>query len=326
MGFDSASPLIDSTKVKDFSQEIRIASDGGGAFNYVAGLFFQNRKRDYTQNGLVPGADAHVGAPATNFGTPDADQLFFGTQNVHQKQYAVFGEISYSFAPELTATVGLRAFKFKEDYETYSSGLLNGGSSASTGSFDESGVTPKFNLSYSPNDDHLIYAEASKGFRLGGVNTTVPVDLCRSDLNRLGRTDAANNFDSDSLWNFEVGTKSKLDDGRFTLNASAYYIKWQDIQTTLSLPSCSFSFRTNAGKARSLGLELEARVAPTSQTEFYATLGITDVELTQDVPFTTWQRGDKVPSVSPIQVSLGVRQAFDLFGQDDSFFRVIIIS
>ena len=322
LGFRSASPLVDTTEIEDFSQELRIASSGDGPLTYVVGAFYQDRKRDYTQDAPVPGIDAFVGVPSTALGAPGPDRAFYGIQSIRQKQKALFGEISYAFTERLTATLGLRYFDFKEDYSTYSSGLLNGGADSSRGGFSETGVTPKLDLSYAATPDNLIYVQASKGFRLGGVNTTVPADLCRADLEKLGRSNAAGSFASDSVWNYELGTKNQFMERRLTFNASVYRIDWSDMQTTLSLPSCAFSFRTNAGAARSVGAELEARFAASESLDLYATLGLTNSRLTQDVPFTPWKDGDNVPGVPKQQVSAGARQAFSLFGADDAYVRV----
>ncbi|MFC5373619.1 TonB-dependent receptor [Brevundimonas faecalis] len=322
LGLDSPAPLVDTTEIEDFSQELRIASSGDGRLSYIAGVFYQDRKRDYMQDGTVPGIDAHVGAPSSDFGAPGVDQVFYGFQNIRQKQKAVFGELSYKITPRLTATAGLRYFDFSEEYETFSSGLLNGGVDRHKGDFSEDGITPKFNLSFDATRDNMLYVQASKGFRLGGVNTTVPADLCRADLDTLGLKETPGSFGSDSVWNYEIGSKNQFMDRRLTLNASVYYIDWTDIQTTMSLPSCAFSFRTNAGKARSIGTELEVRFAVTDALDVYGNLGLTDSALTEDVPFTAWKDGDHVPGVAREQISAGARQAFTVFEARDAYARI----
>lgn len=322
LAYNSPSPLVDTTHVEDFTQELRIVSSAQSPFNYLFGLFFQHHKRGFTQDGTVPGIDRHVGIGSIDLGTPQPDGLFYGTQNIDEKQWAAFGEVSYELAPGLAATAGLRAFSFNERYNTYGSGLLNGGITASVGQTSESGLSPKFSLSFLPGKDHQIYATVSKGYRLGGVNSALPADLCKTDLDKLGRADGTESYSSDSVWNYEIGTKNQSADHSLTLNASAYYIKWNNMQTTLSLPTCHFSFRTNVGKARSVGLELEARYRPAARTEIYGTLGITDSRLTEDVPFTTWKAGSSVPAVSPVQLNLGLRQGLNLFGGKESFFRL----
>lgn len=320
-GYQSPSALVDTTKVRSFTQEIRLASDREGRLSYVLGAYFQHYRRDYAQDGTVPGIDSVVGVPSTFLGTPRADQLFYGTQNIDQKQWAAFSEVSLELLPHVAATIGARAFSFRESYSTYSSGLYNGGIDSSSGKTSETGVTPKFGISYQPERNRLFYAVVSKGYRLGGVNTTVPQNLCQADLNSLGRNGSAKDFGSDHVWNYEIGTKASSADGAWSANASAYYIKWDDMQTTLTLPSCFFSFRTNVGQVRSVGLELELSGRLSDRTDLQASLGLTDSRLTRDVPFTTWEDGDRVPSVSPVQVNLALRQAIDLLDDKDAFVR-----
>ena len=322
LGIDSATPLVDTTAVREFTQELRVASDESSNPGYLAGLFYQNRRRDFVQDATVPGFDNQIGLPSTGLGTPAADQAFYGTQKIRSHQWAAFGELSYRIAPSLRLAAGVRLFRFRQNYETFSSGLLNGGASFSAGRVAESGITPSISLAYTPDPESTAYVRIAKGYRPGGVNTTVPADLCRNDLQRLGRTEATEGFAADKVWNLETGLRTGSADKRIMFSASAYYMKWRDMQTTLSLPSCSFSFRTNVGAVRSVGFELETRLRPWPGTELTAALGLTDARLTGDIPFTTRQAGDRVPAVSPIQLNLGVRQELDLFGSNDAWVRV----
>ena len=65
----------------------------------------------------------------------------------------------------------------------------------------------------------------------------------------------------DSLWNYEVGSKSSLWDSRVTFNVSAFVLKWKNIQQDVTLGSSGFDFETNTGNATSYGLEAELRPA-----------------------------------------------------------------
>ena len=67
-------------------------------------------------------------------------------------------------------------------------------------------VVPKVLMELDVNEDLLVYGSAAKGFRVGGVNMPIPVAFCAQELADLGITneDVAT-FDSDSLWNYELG-------------------------------------------------------------------------------------------------------------------------
>jgi len=70
-------------------------------------------------------------------------------------------------------------------------------------------------------------------------------------------------YSPDSIWNYEVGEKGRLFDGRLTINVDYYYILWNNVQQLLT-PACGFPSTQNAGTAISYGpeMELAARVAP----------------------------------------------------------------
>jgi iron complex outermembrane receptor protein len=55
----------------------------------------------------------------------------------------------------------------------------------------------------------------------------------------------------------EVGGKFRLFNGQAQLNASAFHITWDNVQFVESLPTCAFSFTTNAASAASDGGELQ---------------------------------------------------------------------
>jgi outer membrane receptor protein involved in Fe transport len=85
---------------------------------------------------------------------------------------------------------------------------------------------------------------------------------CPAQLAALGlTTQQTHEYQSDSLWNYELGTKTSWLDNRLTVNADVFYIDWNNIQQQILL-SCGFQFRTNAGAAKSEGGELEVHARP----------------------------------------------------------------
>ncbi len=80
-------------------------------------------------------------------------------------------------------------------------------------------------------------------------------------------------YQSDSLWNYELGTKTAWLDHRLTVDAAGFYIRWKDIQQEILL-SCGFQFVANSGAAVSKGGELEMRARPTDPPRDVARLGL----------------------------------------------------
>jgi outer membrane receptor protein involved in Fe transport len=206
---------------------------------------------------------------------PDAASIF-GTGNGFTQlqptkiiQNAFFGEISYRFLSQFTATVGLRHYSYSNEVNTAVSGFLSSTGSDtvanSHSSQSASGTNPKFNLSYQALQDLLLYATASKGFRPGGANQPVPTSGtlgagCEANLQALyGTTSfvpAPNTFNPDSVWTYELGEKWRTNDARVQLNGAIYYSRWNDAQQFVGLP-CGFNFSTNTGDADIYGGELE---------------------------------------------------------------------
>jgi iron complex outermembrane receptor protein len=71
-------PLIDTTKVKGFTQEVRLSSTGPGRLQWVAGAFYSNGDRDYAQDLPVIGFTAATGIPTKGVVAP-TDHLYYST-------------------------------------------------------------------------------------------------------------------------------------------------------------------------------------------------------------------------------------------------------
>jgi outer membrane receptor protein involved in Fe transport len=133
------------------------------------------------------------------------------------KQKAVFGELNYTLG-KLTATAGGRYYDFSETRQFKSGGLFANGDNR-TDKTSSNGFTPRFLLSYEASDNVTFNAQASKGFRLGGVNDPLNLPLCTpQDATIFG---GYQSYNDESLWNYEGGVKSRF--GRVTFNGAAFY-------------------------------------------------------------------------------------------------------
>jgi outer membrane receptor protein involved in Fe transport len=311
-------PLANTSRIKDFTQELRYSVENVGGFKGTVGGFYQWTRRGFDQTAPSPGFTAATGIPTTLFGS--LDNLFESTETIKTRQYALFGELGYDITDRLTATAGLRWFKVTTSEVNASKGLINGGPTAFTGRLPEDGVNPRFELSYRVTGDALLYASAARGFRLGGVNGYVPVSFCAADLARIGLTKAPEGFGSDHLWNYELGAKTRWLDDRLIVNAAAYYIDWGNIQSTRSL-TCGFPFRENSGKATVKGVELEIAVKPVPQLQLSLRTSYTDATLAQDSVNLGGRSGDRVPYVPKYNLSTTARYTVPLSDALDGFLQ-----
>ncbi|MGH6780935.1 MAG: TonB-dependent receptor, partial [Sphingomonadaceae bacterium] len=295
--------LVDTTKLKFFAQELRVASQGEGPFQWIVGGYLDHKDVNYLNTFPVPGFDAAMGIDSTAFGAPK-DFPYFGYDDLTVKTYALFGELTYKLG-RLTATGGLRYFNWRQRYKYYQSGFFNGPVAADPPArkSKEDGFNPKVNLSYDVTDDTLVYAQAARGFRYGGVNGAIPEAVCATELADIRRDGGDPTvFDSDHLWNYEVGTKGRYADGKVTFNATAFYIKWSDIQTARGL-TCGFGFRENVGAVTSKGLEFEFSARPTENLTFDIGGSYIDATLDTDVVNLKAKKGDHAPYVPRYQIN-----------------------
>ena len=162
------------------------------------------------------------------------------------------------------------------------------------GSTKESGVNPRVSATYHVSNDLMVYTEAAKGFRYGGVNQPVPTSFCGVALAGQGLTGAPLTFGPDKLWSYSVGEKSSLANGRATLNVAAFYVDWKGLQTNDSL-SCGYYFTQNAGRVTSKGLEIEAAGRVTDRLTLTASGSYTDATAAEPIPNLSATKGDPVP-------------------------------
>jgi len=310
---------------ENVSQEIRLTSRSDTRLTWVFGVFFANEKQDLDFPLYEPEFSSLVesvyGAPPLAvFGfapLPDSVDFFTNTQTV-EKQLAAFGEGSYRLVGNLKLTLGLRVSRSALDYNRIANGPLNGGAMAVSGQQEAHPVTPKLALSDAISQESLLYASAAKGFRVGGVNNSIPVSECASDLAvTTGGLAPKATFRPDTLWDYEGGIKFRTPDRRFQVNATAFLIDWTNIQQSVSLPDCGFGYVANFGSARSKGFELETAVLPLNGLELTAALDYTDARLSSSVlgptsPITGVQsvlarNGDRLPGV-PLWTTAGSAQ------------------
>jgi outer membrane receptor protein involved in Fe transport len=261
---------------RNWTQEFRLESeDKASRVNWTAGLFYQNAKENTVENVYDPELLAFIGAPPANGFIYQQDPY-----SSVDKQIAVFGQANVGLTDQLKLTLGLRAAKADFTGQAYYDGfVLFGPPVSSVGSETEHPVMPKFGLNYQIDADYLVYTTIAKGFRIGGANPQI-ASTC--DLAAYGLKSVPQGFSSDSVWSYEVGTKNEFDDRRVLLNASAYLIKWNNIQQNVAL-ACGFQFTANLGEAESRGIDLQGQFKVNDMLSLGGTFGYTNASYTQTV-------------------------------------------
>jgi iron complex outermembrane recepter protein len=306
-------PLDDATKANEFSEELRI-SGKTKSFNWLGGVFYTHLTRHYGQNLLVNGFTQLSGIPTQGIDAPE-NVLFFSDLRYKLEQFAVFGEATWSVTDRFDLTGGLRYYHFKEDRTQVFDGIFgndNNGTSlvSQPGTVKADGVAPRVMASFAVDKDTKLNSQISKGFRLGGINDPLNVPLCTpSDLHTFGGHPT---WKDETLWNYEVGSKSIILGGHGSFNVAAYYMDIKDLQATVTAGSCSSRVVFNVPKAQSPGVEIELTAAPSKNFDFAVSTSLNDSKLESTLTSTDAagnvtivsgiKKGNRLPTVPQAQV------------------------
>ncbi len=252
-------PSITGQTVRGYTEELRLASnDPSARLTWVAGVFIDHRSQFEYQQSRELAIDP-TGAPMFNF-----------TQLITDTQEAIFAQGDLHLTPQWILTLGGRiAFAKVDQFNTNGPGVVNNGELPAVASptVHETPNTPRVALSYQADPDNLFYAAIAKGFRVGGGNAPLP-DVCHV-------TPPAS-YDSDYVWNYEIGAKNRLFGGHVQLDTSAFYINWKKIQQLIPVPACGLLYTANTGSAVSQGFDLALQTIITDRFGIDLNLGYVD--------------------------------------------------
>ena len=317
------SPIFQTLNFETFVQEVRFASDLDGAWNFVAGAFYQNTDDDeaFQPRNYARGLNDNFAALQQTLGIPGplaaiwpfGDLVFTSYRPTDVEELGIFGEVNFALSDRFSIVAGSRWFDTSVEFSEQQAGLAAGlplgedeplsSVPVEGGKQSEDGFIFKGAVEYQANDDLFFYASVAEGFRLGGANGTIPNTLgCPEDLAALGLHDVnTSSYQSDDLVSYEAGMKADL--GAATrLNATLFYIDFDGIQQRIQL-TCGFQFRGNFGAARSQGVELELTARPADNFMVALNIGYTDAQFTETVAGIN-QDGDPLQFVPEWTASL----------------------
>lgn len=315
---------------EQFSQEIRLASPGGEAVDYIVGAFYQTSEQEYKEVArLYPST---VGLTAG--GLPVFDSLVDRPFSQESDMWAVFAQGTWNVTDRLRVTAGLRYTEEKKegsrDQTLYSLNLAPGvlqsdlelapnftvadalALDASAGGFrltdhnlsgkrDEEVLTPSLNVQYDLTGDIMLYATYTTGYKSGGFDAR-GINGATTSNNPNGYSVLALGgdnfqFDEEEAETFEVGAKMTLLDGSAELNLAAFRTDYTDMQ--VSVYDGTFGFNVfNAGAAKVQGLELDGRWRATENLMFVTSAAYLDYEWTDYSEGVCPGVGAQVPSPS----------------------------
>ena len=233
-----------------------------GKLDYVVGAF-----------GLLEDGDSELYAPLLSglYAAVGADLTAFIETEYDAFSVAAYAEATYALSDKLAITFGGR---LTHDDKEYVYGLSRPESGAvplppETLSESWTEFLPKLGIEYQLEDDLLLFANASSGYKAGGYNSRALSGI------------APKAFDPEYVDVYELGFKSTLANNTFILNGALFYNDYTDIQLLAVLDLGGGNVETvieNAGEATIIGGELEFQWAPTAALNFSGGVGFLNAE------------------------------------------------
>ena len=318
------------------SHELRVQSPVDERVRWIAGAFYQAQEHNFDLQWIVPDLDPDL----TVVLPPTGDRKYGGntvwqTYQVREDQdTAFFGEVAFDFNDQFTGTIGARYFEYENSLYGF-----NGFARHCTGQYidgdfvqipeDEGGEMQfpcfntrvlddvatgddwafKFNLEYRIDEDKMLYATWSEGFRAGGVNRA--------------RVPGIPKYGPDFVTNYEFGWKMLLDDGRLRFNGAVYIIDWDNFQFGfLDFTVSNLTIVQNVGNSQTKGLEWDLTYAANDNNTLTFAGSYNDATLQTDFWRTDDDRVAGLPANAPAGTPMPYVPEFQLTGIWRSNFEV----
>lgn len=306
-------PLLDFSfaKSKTDYAELRLASPDTGRFKWLIGANYTRLRSQENGQLYIEGIGDYIDANPGLYGGVSGDQLAPGDlssrsfANARVTEKALFGEVSYDIADTLTLTLGGRVFEYRTrpQAQQLPNADLAPAFNYAPPADKQSDFIPKASLTFKPNDDVMVYALYSEGFRIGGLNTFA-----------LPFPNLPLTFQSDTTKNFEVGTRFDLIDKTLQVDLTAYHIDWDNIQARLFTPDVR-GYTVNGGGADIDGIELSLTLRPTRNLTFQSNVSYNDARLSELLPDSFapgggYAKGTRLPGASEWILSNSIDLSF----------------
>ncbi|PAL22075.1 TonB-dependent receptor [Sphingopyxis sp. GW247-27LB] len=231
------------------SEELRFQSKWDGPVNVLFGLFASSNKFIFNTDAYIFPLPAV--AAGTTYVTFKRDNGFSGSS------MSAFGEVTANLSDAIELAAGARYSYESRDSFQASLAANPAFAAAFPGGvrvddrYRESDVSPQVTLRYKPSRDLTFYAAYKEGFKSGGFNIsqTLTAGMTPEQLGAAGK------FGAERARGGEVGARAILMGGALSLNATAYYYDYLDLQVQNFDPVTIGQVVANAGTLRVKGIE-----------------------------------------------------------------------
>ena len=266
-----------------FTQELKLSGKLGG-LDFVGGFFYikEKNKTDFADVFSI----ATLPFPPFS-AVPGGFALLLGDRTLRNKTeaYAGYLQADFNISDTIKLTAGVRytdekkTFSVADNRASCNDGTVEANCIVDANMRAGNGVliprtqsaklwTPRVAVNFTPNDDLLIFASATRGFKSGGWNARATANAGQLLP-----------FAPEKVWSYEAGIKSDLLDRRVRANLTVYYQDTSDLQTPSALVAAngSITFITrNFADYVNKGAELELTFQPTDALNMFLNVGYQD--------------------------------------------------
>jgi iron complex outermembrane receptor protein len=243
-----------------FMQELRLASpDSSAAFTWDAGAFYSTYHVRWAEH--LTGAH---GVPGVWPAPTDLAQVAVGAQT----RFATFGQVSLRLTKRMTLSAAVHSERTRYDAANELQPILPAAGA-------DSGAMPRLRLSYQADEHELFYLTVGKGYGSSG-----PLEPF------LAGNQPPTVWGMDTLWSYEVGTKSTLLDGRLRLETGLFHIAWNNgagYHSGTAADPTPAPLLGGPGSAASNGFDLAVQMLPSSHVKLDANVAYTDARYTRTI-------------------------------------------
>jgi len=285
------------TQSRKWTQELRLASNGGGFLEWLVGGYYTHEKAliDQHLNLVEPGTLTPITYPL---------ELVQYDLRSRYEEIAGFANATLHLAPWFDLDFGGRYSHNRQRADQVTDSVLLGssdiGNLRSSDNVFTYSVAPKIKFGKRAS----LYARVAKGYRPGGPNV-IPAGAPAG---------TPTTYDPDTVTSYELGFKGETADGTFGLDASVYHIDWNNIQ--LAAVVNGFGINVNGHGADIDGAEIAATLRPTAGFVTSINFALNDAKLSGDTdPLVVGAvKGDRLPFTPKYTVSVNADYQWALGG------------
>lgn len=309
-------PFLD--RAKQIAQDLRLTSNFGGPFNFILGAYY-NREEVFNRTTFELGKDVDSDGVG---GVTDADCaagfplgcLFRNNFDQTKESIAIYSDASYEIAPAVTLRGGLRYTHDEGSQEGFESNALGPNGvfvtnliPLSTLEDENDDVSGKIGIDYKLESGHLLYANASRGYRGSSFNAQAFFDPSELSIAKPETVNA-----------YEVGAKMDFSAGTILLSTAAFYYDYRNQQFINVDPTTAAQTLLNIPKSRILGAEADLFIRTSDRWSLRAGVGLLDTEIKQGTVSGVDVAGNELSNAPELSFTGGL----DVVAMDNSHGKV----